>query len=167
MPKEDQGVFHDRYKIIPRTLIFLTKEDKVLLLKGAATKKLWANLYNGIGGHIERGEDILNAARRELKEETGLEVGQLWLCGTIMIDTGGSTGIGIYVFRGENPNGEMIASGEGILEWKVINDIPNLPMVEDLYCVLPHFLNWKPGKPILFFRYFYDENNQLKIKLSN
>jgi len=72
MPVTDQGLNQDRYMLIPRTLIFLTRGDKILLIKGAANKRLWANLYNGIGGHIEPGEDILSAARRELKEETNL-----------------------------------------------------------------------------------------------
>ena len=52
MPKSDQGVRNDRYKIIPRTLIFVTRGEQVLLLKGAEHKRLWANQYNGIGGHV-------------------------------------------------------------------------------------------------------------------
>ena len=59
MPKSDQGVRNDRYKIIPRTLIFVTRGEQVLLLKGAVHKRLWANQYNGIGGHVEQGEDAL------------------------------------------------------------------------------------------------------------
>ena len=73
MPSADQMVLSDRYTIIPRTLIFLICGKNVLLLKGALNKRLWAGLYNGVGGHIERGEDILTAAQRELQEETGLE----------------------------------------------------------------------------------------------
>ena len=101
MPAADQGVSQYRYKLIPRTLIFLTHDDHVLLLKGAPDKRLWANLYNGIGGHVERGEDVISAARRELFEETGLEASEIWLCGVVIIDTGQEVGIGIYVLRGE------------------------------------------------------------------
>jgi predicted NUDIX family phosphoesterase len=57
MPKSDQGVHTKRYQIIPRVLIFIFDGDRVLLIKGAPNKRLWANQYNGIGGHIERGED--------------------------------------------------------------------------------------------------------------
>jgi len=56
MPKSEQGVTFDRYAIIPRTLIFITREGpsglEVLLIKGAPTKRLWANRYNGVGGHV-------------------------------------------------------------------------------------------------------------------
>ncbi|MCH7664271.1 MAG: NUDIX domain-containing protein, partial [Chloroflexi bacterium] len=65
MNASHQGESNDRYQLIPRVLIFITRGDEVLLLKGAPDKNLWANLYNGVGGHIERGEDVLSAARRE------------------------------------------------------------------------------------------------------
>ena len=65
MPQTEQGITKDRNLIIPRTLIFIRSEDSFLFIKGAADKRLWANKYNGIGGHLERGEDIQSAAERE------------------------------------------------------------------------------------------------------
>jgi hypothetical protein len=38
MPKSEQGALSDRYAIIPRTLIFITRPGEILLLKGAPTK---------------------------------------------------------------------------------------------------------------------------------
>jgi len=70
MPQSNQGVTNDRYTVIPRTAIFLRRGDLVLLLKGAPTKRLWANKYNGLGGHLERGEDVLSAAKRECERLT-------------------------------------------------------------------------------------------------
>ena len=69
MPASDQGVAtsQDRYTLVPRVLCFVTSGDEVLLLKGAPGKKIWPGKYNGLGGHVERGESVHAAARREIR----------------------------------------------------------------------------------------------------
>jgi len=153
----------ERYTLIPRTLIFLTREDQILLIKGAPHKRLWANQYNGIGGHIEPGEDLLSAARRELIEETGLSPVDLWLCGTIVIDTRGKPGIGIFVYRGECPDGEPKPSQEGTLVWIPQNRVYTLPLVEDLHTLLPKVLEMDKDTAPFSALYTYDESDRLQI----
>ncbi len=100
MPVSDQGIKQERYTLIPRTAIFLRRGDSYLLLRGSASKRLWAGKYNCLGGHIERGEDVRSSASRELLEESGLEA-DLWLCGTVVIDAGERGGRPVRLHRRE------------------------------------------------------------------
>lgn len=52
---------------------FYTKDEKILLQKRAPTKKVFPNLWDiPVAGHIGAGEEIENAALREVHEEIGL-----------------------------------------------------------------------------------------------
>ena len=165
MPSSDQGVTQDRYMVIPRTAIFLRRGDKYLLLKGAPHKRLWANKYNGLGGHVERGEDVLSAARREVKEESGLS-SDLWHCGTLIVDTGQEIGICLYIFTGECQEGEPLSSNEGQPEWISHDRLKDIPVVEDLPILLSRIHKMKKGDPPFSARSFYNEEQKIVVMFS-
>ena len=166
MPQSDQGVTPARYTVIPRTAIFLRRGDSYLLLKGAPTKRLWANKYNGLGGHVERGEDVLFAAKRELLEETGLNA-DLWLCGILIVDAG-EIGISLYLFSGDCPEGddEPQPSKEGTAEWISFDRIGEVPVVEDLPILLSKIRHMKRGDPPFAARSYYDERERLIVEFA-
>jgi len=53
---------------------FIVSEGKVLLAKRPKSKKLAPDKYHLPGGHVEYGEDLKTALKRELQEELGIDV---------------------------------------------------------------------------------------------
>jgi len=141
MKISEQGFDSNRYKVIVRTLIFIFYQDEILLIKGAESKKIWANLFNGIGGHIELGEDLYSAAQRELYEETGIICDCLKQNGTIIININNSEGILIQIFSGRVQSKQFIPGIEGDLHWVSIDNLNKLPLVEDLFEIVPMILD--------------------------
>lgn len=167
MGKADQGLNSgkSRYQVIPRVLVFLRNKEDVLLLKGAPEKRIWANLYNGVGGHIEPGEDIYSAAIREVYEETKINPSKLELKAIANIDVGNaSTGITIFVFVGWSQDREIVSSYEGDLHWFPVSDLPREELVEDLDWLLPRVLNMSHNQFPLYLHYSYDDDDRLVIK---
>jgi 8-oxo-dGTP diphosphatase len=170
MGQQEQGVAVSghRYQAIPRALVFLRNGRDILLLKGAPNKRIWANRYNGVGGHVEADEDILTAARREVQEETGLVVADLQLQALVNVDAG-APGVGIlmYVFTGWSDNRETVSSGEGSLYWTPIDQLDQLDLVEDLHWLLPQLIARPSNAPPLFLHYSYDNEQKLRIRAAS
>jgi 8-oxo-dGTP diphosphatase len=159
-----QRVNPRRYQLIPRTLAFLIDGSRILLAKIPPGRGEWCGSFNGIGGHIEQGEDPSGSARREIFEESGLKADKLRLCGVVTIDTGATPGIGLYVFVGVPGGGRLTPSKEGTVSWMELSQLSHLPLVEDLPSLIPHALEaYSSGWPFSA-RYQYDEAGQLTIQ---
>jgi 8-oxo-dGTP diphosphatase len=170
MGREDQGVAASRarYQVVPRTLCFVRHADEVLLLKGAPTKRIWANRYNGLGGHLERGEDVLTSAVREVREEAGLAVHEMRLVAVVHADAGDpQIGILFFIFTARSDSRDVVASSEGTLEWHKVDALPASEMAPDLPVILPRLLALPSGAGPLFLAYSYDENDQLMIRYAD
>lgn len=153
-----------RWLIIPRTLCFIQNQQDVLLMKRAAHKRVFPNRYNGVGGHIERDEDPLSGARREIAEETGLTVRDLKLRAIYHIDAGETTGIMVFVFTGLSDSRDVLANDEGTLSWVARDKVTELDLVDDLPVLLPKILSMPADAPPLFIHIRYDEQDQLQMR---
>lgn len=139
MGAKDQGAdaIEGRWLVIPRTLCFITHGRDVLLLRRGEHKRVYPGRYNGVGGHLERDEDPLTSAIREMQEETGLALEDVRLRGLIHVDAGSANGIIVFVFVARAPSREFVDSNEGTLEWVPLDAADSLPLVEDLPILLP------------------------------
>ena len=67
-------------KVIPAVLIYVLKDDRVLMIhrngNRAGREDFHSGKWNGLGGKLEVGESALEAAKRELLEESGLNLSE-------------------------------------------------------------------------------------------
>ena len=89
--------------------------------------------YNGLGGKLEAGEDVVACLRREVREEAGIECERLVLCGTISWPGFGKHGEDWFgfIFRVQAWRGTPFTENpEGTLEWVPIERVQSLPLWE-------------------------------------
>ncbi|WP_024869538.1 NUDIX hydrolase [Pseudoxanthomonas suwonensis] len=122
------------YTPIVATLGYVLSPDrsKVLMVhRNARPDDHQLGKYNGLGGKIERDEDVVACMRREIREEAGIECTAMRLRGTISWPGFGKHGedwLG-FVFLIDAFEGEPFQSNaEGELEWVGIARIPELPL---------------------------------------
>ncbi|MFN3301782.1 MAG: DUF6390 family protein [Patescibacteria group bacterium] len=60
-------------KISPVVHVFLKNRDKILILKRSNLLFTYPKLWNVIGGYIEKGDDLLERAIKEVEEETKIK----------------------------------------------------------------------------------------------
>ena len=60
----------------PAVIMMVTREDRALL--GHSQRFPRANMYSTLAGFVEPGESLEEAVRREVLEESGIAVGQVW-----------------------------------------------------------------------------------------
>lgn len=98
--------------------------------------------YNGLGGKLEPGEDVLTGMRREIQEEAGLECGPLEAAGTVSWPGFGRDGENWFGFLFRIPSWSgtpLTGNDEGSLHWVDVADVlaGALPMWESDRHFLP------------------------------
>jgi 8-oxo-dGTP diphosphatase len=131
------------YTPILATLGYVFSPDRKLVLlihRNRRRDDTHYGKYNGLGGKLDRGEDVVAGMRRELLEEAGLECPQPLLRGTISWPGFGKQGEDWFgfIFRIDRWNGTPRAdNAEGTLEWVEVERVLELPLWEGDHHFLP------------------------------
>ncbi len=145
----------------PLTLCLIHDVPNSRVLLGLKKLGFGAGRWNGFGGKLEKGETILEAAKREVKEEAGVSVSDIEEVGRIDFEFKGNPEIlEVHIFRTEEFTGKPIESDEMKPQWFNINEIPFDKMWPDDKYWMPLFLNKKkftgyflfgPGDSVLLY----------------
>lgn len=134
--------------VFPGVLCVLRHGDAVLLIEGAAPKA-WAGKLNGVGGAIEPGENPVQAAAREIQEETGLALPpqDLQVKGVIHSQNFYGRDKLMLIVLADAPHRRVRAGREGRLRWVPIGALAEEPdLVPDLAILIPRVLALGPGE---------------------
>jgi 8-oxo-dGTP diphosphatase len=122
------------------TLCFIHDDRRVLLIHRRRAPN--AGLWDGVGGKVEAGEDPFAGCIREVREETGLAIDSPRLRALWVVTARDTGQIWIlFTFTAEVPQGELVASDEGDVEWVGLDRLDELPVMPDTRLVLPHVLS--------------------------
>ncbi len=125
--------------MIKATICEITRNGEILLQKKAAGR-FGEGKWNGPGGKVMDGETPEQGVIREIKEETGLDIKDPKLMGTIDFYFGEKDQPDwvAYIFHVTMFDGEIHPNDEGELRWFKYEDIPYDEMwQDDLYWLPP------------------------------
>jgi len=109
--------------------------------------------FNGLGGKLKPGEDVLSCLLREIQEESGIRCEEVELRGTVNWTGFGPNGenwLGFIFLISKFSGKPFTLNDEGELGWHMIESIHTLPMWEGDRYFLPLVFD---GDPRIFYGY--------------
>jgi len=113
-------------------LCLVYNKDSILLQN--RVKEDWKG-YTLPGGHIERHEDVSDALKREVLEETGLIIKDEKLCGVKHFEIENGRYI-VFLYKTDNYSGILESSSEGEMLWVKRSEVSSYNLVPDFLKLL-------------------------------
>ena len=117
-----------RTENVELTVLCLIEDGNQILLQNRV-KKDWRG-YSLPGGHVEPGESFVDAAIREMKEETGLTILDPRLVGVKQFPIENGRYV-VLLFKATRWAGELRSSEEGQMEWISYDELATVKTVDD------------------------------------
>jgi 8-oxo-dGTP pyrophosphatase MutT (NUDIX family) len=132
----------EKINLIKTIGVLIIKDDKVLLVRHGKSAEHINDRYGLPAGRIDYNENEKEAAKRELKEETGLDVNlddlvllpKEW---TARIERkSGIKDFSLKVFYTDKFSGSLINSNETSPEWIVIDDLNSIDLLPNVLDII-------------------------------
>ena len=144
------------------TLCIVHRHANVLL--GMKKRGFGAGRWNGFGGKVAPEETIEDAAKREMREEAGIEVKNLDKVGIIEFAFKNNPEIlEVHIFKSDDFSGEPVESEEMKPQWFHVDEIPFEEMWPDDIHWMPLFLSGKKFRGRFLFDKPSDSERVSKI----
>lgn len=155
--EQNRRITMNRTENVELTTLCLIHKNNQYLLQDRV-KEDWKG-FTLPGGHIEKGESIVESVIREIKEETGLTILNPKLCGVKQFPIENGRYI-VFLFRADQFIGEVISSEEGKIHWIEKEKLSSVNLVDDFQELLQVILDDELNE----FQYIR-ENNEWKVVL--
>ena len=112
------------------------------------------------GGHVEPGESFVDSVIREVKEETGLDISNVRLCGMKQwTQRDGEYRYIVFFYKTNEFFGELKSSDEGRVFWIKKSELMSYPLANDFEQMFEVFDN-----DYLSENYYWLEHNEWKVE---
>lgn len=112
------------------------------------------------GGHVEAEESIVDSTIREIKEETGLDISDLKICGIKDWTYAQGSRYVVFLYKTNKFSGQLQPSKEGPVYWVDLKELKHLKLAPSMATMLEVFLRDDVSE-----HFIYQENGVWKDSL--